>query len=463
MPILERRSTLPFSRDTVVAWHKRRTALQRMIPTWRRVEVQKEPFPLTEGAKVALRIRQFGFWLHWEFELQNVLGSNGFTDRQLHGPFANWQHVHGFSSLPTAKGESCVLEDRIEYEYPMGAMGDMVVGRGVQHELEAVFQARHVRLAQDLYRHKYEGPGKSLRIGITGSSGMVGTAMSNFLQTGGHEVVRIVRGQTQPHATDVHWDPGRGTIDSDRLEGLDAVVHLAGAGIADSRWSLKRKKLIRSSRVGGTMLLSNALASLKNPPEVLISASAIGYYGDREETVDENSGPGGGFLSDVCVEWEAATAAAVEAGIRVAIPRIGVVLSPKGGVLASLRTPAMWGLLGPVGSGEQGMSCIGLDDLVYMLHHAIVQDSIEGPFNAVCPESMSQREFARTLGSVINRPSRMPMPRPLVHLLFGEMGEKLLLEGCHAHPTRMGELGFKFSQPTIEDTLRLQLGRFHAA
>ena len=435
-----------------------------MIPTWRQVEVEKEPFPLTEGARVALRIRQFGFWLRWEFELQNVLTSNeGFTDRQLHGPFAEWQHTHGFSPLPTAKGESCVLEDRIEYEYPMGPVGDVVVGRGVQHELEAVFQARHVRLAQDLHRHKYEGPSEPMRVGITGSSGLIGAALSNFLQTGGHEVVRIVRGQTRPHDTDVHWDPDRGTIDSDRLEGLDAVVHLAGAGIADKRWSMKRKKLIRSSRIGGTLLLCNALASLKNPPKALVSASAIGYYGNREGPVDEHSGPGRGFLSDVCVEWEASTGAAVEAGIRVAIPRIGIVLSPQGGVLASLRAPAMWGMLGPIGSGEQGMSCIGLDDLVYMMHHAIVEESVEGPFNAVCPESMSQREFARTLGEVLHRPSRLPMPSPLVHMLFGEMGEKLLLEGCLARPTRIGESGFKFSQPAIEDTLRLQLGRFHAA
>jgi len=434
-----------------------------MIPTWREVQIEKEPFPLTEGARVALRVRQFGFWLRWEFELQNVLASKGFTDKQLQGPFSDWQHTHGFSSLSTNNGESCVLEDKIEYEYPMGPVGDVVVGRGVQHELEAVFQARHVRLAQDLYRHKHEGPGEAMRIGITGASGMIGTALSNFLQTGGHEVVRIVRGQTRPHETDVHWDPSRGTIDSDRLEGLDAVVHLAGAGIAEGRWTQKRKKLIRTSRVGGTLLLCNALASLKNPPKALVSASAIGYYGDRDEPVDENNGPGRGFLADVCVEWEAATAAAVEAGIRVTNPRIGVVLSPQGGVLASMKMPAMWGLLGPIGSGEQGMSMIGLDDLVYMLHHAILCEDLEGPFNAVCPESLTQREFARTLGEVLHRPSRLPMPTPLVQMIFGEMGERLMLEGAHVRPTRVCESGFRYSQPAIEETLRLQLGRFLAA
>jgi uncharacterized protein (TIGR01777 family) len=178
--------------------------------------------------------------------------------------------------------------------------------------------------------------------------------------------------------------------------------------------------------------------------------------------VDEENGPGEGFLSDLCQEWEAATRAATEAGIRVVVPRIGVVLAAKGGALGSMRGPAKWGLLGPMGSGEQGMSCIGLDDLVYVLHRMIVDDSMEGPYNAVCPEFMTQRAFARTLGRVLGRPSRMPAPATVIKMALGEMGQRLLLDGVFVKPKRLLNAGHAFSQPSVEETLRLQLGRFRS-
>jgi uncharacterized protein (TIGR01777 family) len=446
---LERESTLPFSRDTIAAWHKQRTALQRMIPPWRRVEIEREPSPLIEGSRIGLRMQHCGFWMNWEFTLHDLQSTSGGSP---------WK----CSSV--AKGSpGCILEDRMEYGSSLDLASKVRVGRCVADELGAVFQARQVRLEEDLRRHRDEGPSAPLRVGISGSSGMIGQALSNFLETGGHEVIRIVRGRTQHHDTDVHWDPSRGLVECDRLEGLDAIVHLAGAGIAERRWDKRRKRVLRSSRVGGTLLLSNALADLEAPPKVLVSASAIGYYGNQAEAVDEGSPPGTGFLPDLCQEWEAATRTAYEAGIRVAVPRIGIVLSPKGGALANLRSPAMWGLLGPMGSGRQGMSCIGLDDLVYLLHRMIVDESMEGPYNAVCPEFMTQRVFAKTLGGVLGRPSVMPMPAPLIKAALGEMGSTLLLQGAFVKPRRMLDAGFSFSQPTVEESLRLQLGRFDAA
>lgn len=444
MPAVERQSTLPFSRDTVVAWHKCGRALQRMMPTWRRVQVERDPSPLIEGARIGMRIEHFGFWLNWAFDVKDRPG------RDLRGSEGRFV------------GSSCVLSDRLEYGNPMGPLGDALIGRGMKAELNAMFQARQLRLAQDLRRHELDGPGRTLRIGVSGSSGLIGQAVMSFLETGGHDIIRIVRGQTKLHDTDVHWDPGRGMIDSDRLEGLDAIIHLAGAGIADRRWDKKRKRTLRSSRVGGTLLLASALADLKAPPRVLVSASATGYYGHQTEPVDEDNGPGEGFLSDLCQEWEAATRAATEAGIRVVVPRIGVVLAAKGGALGSLRGPAKWGLLGPMGSGEQGMSCIGLDDLVYVLHRMIVDDSMEGPYNAVCPEFMTQRAFARTLGRVVGRPSRMPAPATVIKMALGEMGQRLLLDGVFVKPKRLLNAGHAFSQPSVEETLRLQLGRFRA-
>lgn len=446
---VERESTLPFSRDTVAAWHKQRAALQRMIPPWRRVTIERSPSPLIEGARIALRMQHGGFWMNWEFKLHDLNGASGGSQ---------WNQSSSSEGTP-----NCILEDSMEYGSSLGVANRVRAGRRVEDELGAVIHARQVRLADDLKRHRDEGPSAPLRVGISGSSGMIGQALSNFLETGGHEVIRIVRGRTQHHDTHVHWDPSRGLVESDRLEGLDAVVHLAGAGIAEHRWDKRRKRLLRSSRVGGTMLLSSALADLDAPPKVFVSASAIGYYGDQTEAVDEGSPPGTGFLPDLCQEWEAATRAAYESGIRVAVPRIGIVLSPKGGALASLRTPAMWGLLGPIGSGRQGMSCIGLDDLVYLLHRMIVDESMEGPYNAVCPEFMPQRMFAKTLGRVLGRPSVMPLPAPLIKATLGEMGSTLLLQGAFVKPRRVLDAGFSFSQPTIEESLRLQLGRFDAA
>ncbi len=463
MPILERRSTIPFSKESVEAWYSVPSAIKRMIPTWRNATIEKEVSSRVAGRNVALRINKFtGVW-QWEYAFEDSKETSG-AEIADSGPFTDLQHRKGSKSISSSPGESCVLSDRIEFSYPLGGIGERFFGRSIRDELEAVLHARQIRLTEDLSRHLHEGPGKSLRIGITGSSGLVGSALVNFLQSGGHHVVRFVRGgHSIPGDDQVRWDPSRGTIDTDRMEGLDAMVHLAGAGIASERWSLSRRRMIRSSRVGGTMLLCSALAALKDPPKVLVSASAIGFYGNTAEPVDETSKPGRGFLPDLCVEWEAVTSTAKNAGIRVVIPRIGIVLSPKGGALEKMLPPAKFGVMGPMGSGQQGMSCIGLDDLVYLIHAVLSDESFEGPVNAVSPDAVTQREFARILGGILGRPSKVPMPAGVVKALFGEMGEKLLLEGNFVRPDRIREAGFRFSQPTVEEVLRLQLGRFISA
>ena len=463
MPILERRSTIPHSKETVETWYSSPAALKRMIPTWRKVGIEKEVSPLSSGKKIALRVNKFaGVW-HWEYGFESP-SESAEEESQDSGHFSDMQHRKGSDVIPVSSNESCVLRDHLEFEYPLGSIGERFCGRSIRDELEAVLHARQIRLSQDLSRNHADGPGKSLRIGITGSTGLVGSELVDFLTCAGHRVVRFVRGgHSIPGDDQVRWDPSRGTIDTDRMEGLDAMVHLAGAGIANERWSLSRRRMIRSSRVGGTMLLCSALAALKDPPKVLVSASAIGYYGNTTQPVDETSPPGRGFLPDLCVEWEAVTSTAQNAGIRVVIPRIGVVLSPKGGALEKMLTPARLGMIGPVGSGEQGMSCIGLDDLVYLIHKVIGDESFSGPINAVAPDAVSQREFAQILGGILGRPSKLPMPAKVVKMLFGEMGEKLLLEGNYVRPERVRDLGFRFSQPTVEEVLRLQLGRFISA
>ena len=299
----------------------------------------------------------------------------------------------------------------------------------------------------------------SFRIAVSGSSGLIGMRLGRFLAARGHRVTRVVRRPPDPDADEILWDPLTGRIDAAALEGVDCVVHLAGDNVAAGRWTQARKDAIRTSRVAGTRLLSETLAKLAKPPRALIAASAIGYYGDRgDETLTEDSPLGTGFLADVCRQWEAATESAKEAGIRVVNLRIGVVLSAVGGALGRMLTPFKLGLGGIVGSGRQYMSWITLDDLVAAIHHLILADDVSGPANAVSPNPVTNREFTKTLGRVLRRPTVLPLPTAVVRLLFGEMGRALLLASARVVPTKLQAAGFEFSHPRLEGALRHELG-----
>jgi uncharacterized protein len=297
-----------------------------------------------------------------------------------------------------------------------------------------------------------------LRFVVSGASGLVGSALTERLTRQGHRVDRLVRRPSAAGAAGIAWDPAKGTIDREALEGADVVVHLAGESVATS-WTVARKRVIRESRVAGTGLLASTLADLRCPPRVLVSASAIGYYGDRgEKTVTEDSPPGTGFLADTARAWEAAAEPALEAGIRVVHPRIGMVLSAKGGALAKMLTPFRLGVGGVVGTGRQQMSWIALDDLVGVLQHLAVTDELSGPVNAVAPHPVTNREFTATLGRVLGRPTLVPLPAFMVRLLFGEMGQALLLDGARVLPTRLEASGFRFRYPRLEEALRAEVG-----
>src|SRR5262245_13397563 len=250
-----------------------------------------------------------------------------------------------------------------------------------------------------------------MRVLVTGASGLVGSALVPFLTTGGHRVTRLVRSQPRPGAAEIHWDPVTGVQDLSSLEGMDAVVHLAGENIAGGRWTAERKAKIRDSRVIGTRTLCETLARLSQPPKVLVSASATGYYGDRgAEPLWENSTFGTGFLADVCRAWEKATQPAVQKGIRVVLLRLGIVLSPAGGALAKMLLPFKLGLGGVIDRGNQYLSWIALDDVAGAMAHTLMTDALQGPVNAVAPHPVTNREFARTLGRVLRRPTVFPLP-----------------------------------------------------
>jgi uncharacterized protein (TIGR01777 family) len=299
----------------------------------------------------------------------------------------------------------------------------------------------------------------SMNILVTGASGLIGTALVASLTSGGHEVTRLVRRQPTAGEKAARWDPMAGTIEASAIEGVDAVVHLAGENIAE-RWTPAKKANIRDSRVKGTQLLCETLARLSSPPKILVSASAIGYYGDRGEAIlTDDSPPGRGFLSEVCRAWEAATEPARQQGIRVVQLRMGVVLSAAGGALAKILPPFRLGLGGVLGSGRQYMSWIALDDVVGAIQHVIITEALQGPTNAAAPRAVTNQEFTKTLGKVLGRPTVFPLPAFAARLMFGEMADELLLASARIQPIKLLASGYQFRYPELEDALRHLLSR----
>jgi hypothetical protein len=294
-----------------------------------------------------------------------------------------------------------------------------------------------------------------MKILITGSSGLIGSAAVKSLTAAGNAVTRLVRHQPPPGEAAIPWEPAAGRLDPARLEGFDAVVHLAGESIARGRWTAKKMARIRSSRIQGTRLLSETLARLSDKPKVLACASAVGYYGDRgAEEVDETSPPGSGFLAAVCREWEAATQPAADAGIRVVQARLGVVLAAEGGALAKMLPAFRLGLGGRLGSGRQYMSWITLDDVLGAIAHVLATDALRGPVNLVAPQPVTNAEFARALARTLRRPALLPVPAFVLRAALGQMAVELLLSGARVVPRRLLDSGYRFCDPQLHAALR---------
>ncbi|HLM17137.1 MAG TPA: TIGR01777 family oxidoreductase [Acidimicrobiia bacterium] len=299
---------------------------------------------------------------------------------------------------------------------------------------------------------------------VTGAHGLIGSALIPRLRADGHRVVRLVR--TDPEGSDdVRWDPTVGTIDAAGLEGVDAVVHLAGAGIGDKKWTAARKQLILESRTQSTGLLARTLAALNRPPKVLLSGSAVGYYGDRgAEEITESSPPGDDFPARVCVAWEAATAPAEEAGIRVVHLRTGIVLAAHGGALHRMLPPFKLGLGGRIGSGDQYMSWITLDDHVGAMRHLLTTESVRGAANLTAPNPATNAEFTKALGDAVHRPTALPTPLlPLKAVYGAELVEHLLVKGQRVLPQVLERTGYEFAHRELDDAMRAMLAAPAAA
>jgi uncharacterized protein (TIGR01777 family) len=295
------------------------------------------------------------------------------------------------------------------------------------------------------------------RILVSGVSGPIGAALLPSLRTSGWSVVRLVRG-TAAGAGQVAWDPAQ-PIAPQSVSGFDAVIHLAGESIF-GRWTAAKKQMIRNSRVAGTLNLAQALAQAEEKPQVLVCGSAIGYYGNRgDEALSEGSAPGTGFLAEVCQEWEEATMPAVQADIRTAHLRTGIVLSPRGGALGAMLLPFKLGLGGRTGNGQQWMSWIDVRDMVGGIHHILKNDLMQGAVNMVAPKPVTNTEFAKTLASVLSRPAIFPMPALAVKTVFGEMGEELLLSSQKVEPGKLISSGYPFRYRDLRASLEALLGR----
>jgi uncharacterized protein len=455
-----RRSLIAAPAQTVFDWHSRPGAFERLIPPWEGVRLLQRTGDLRDGSRVILSIRQGLFRRRWVVEHRDVKPPEQFRDVQIEGPFSHWDHLHRFEAKGTSE---CFLEDRVEYSLPFGWLGNLLGGGYVRRKLERLFDYRHHTTSQDIALHHSLQGGIAMKFLVTGSSGLIGSALIPFLTAGGHSVTRLLRSPASSQsvgASEIVWNPGYSDLPISNLEGFDAVIHLAGESIAEGRWTDAKKARIRESRTTPTRALSDGLAKLNRPPRVLVCASAIGYYGNRgDEILREGSAPGKGYLPDVCLQWEGATAAAVQKGIRVVNLRFGVVLSPHGGALAKMLPPFRMGVGGKVGDGKQYMSWIALDDAIGAIYHAATNDRLTGGVNAVSPNPVTNLEFTKTLGRVLSRPTLFPVPAAAARIAFGEMADALLLASARVLPSRLLETGYQFRYAELEGALRHLLNK----
>ncbi|MCC6223825.1 MAG: TIGR01777 family protein [Thermoleophilia bacterium] len=443
---IESRVAAPAGR--VFAWHARPGAFERLTPPWQRVRLLSHE-GIRDGGRAVAELRQGPFRRRWVAVHEDYEEGRRFADRQESGPFAHWRHVHRFEPDGT---DGCRVIDEVEYRLPAGPLGAALGGPLARRTIERLLDFRHRRLAEDLARHEAAGLAP-LRVALTGSSGLIGSALGAFLSTGGHEVVPLVRGRAG--AGQVRWDPASGELDATGLEGCDAAIHLAGATIS-KRWTAERKREIADSRSRGTELFASALAGLERPPRVLVCASGIGYYGSRgDELLTEESSPGDDFIASVCRSWEAAAEPAAAAGIRVVNLRLGVILSA---ILPRMLPVFRLGLGGRLGSGRQWWSWLSLDDALGAFLHALATESLAGPVNVCAPGLVTNAELTRVLGRVLRRPAVLPVPAPALRVAFGELADGLLLASQRARPERLERSGFRFVRPELEGALRRELG-----
>ncbi len=377
-----------------------------------------------------------------------------FRDIQEKGPFASWSHTHLFHNTDNGS----LLEDRIEYALPGHRFLPSVVRNHIERKLTRIFQQRQRTLTADIALHQ-RCSHTPLTLLITGASGVLGKALIPLLTTGGHKVWTLVRKHPDPDKNEIFWDPAAGILNQSHLPKLDGVIHLAGEYIGLKRWTAASKQRVLESRTRGTEFLAKTLASLKSPPKVLLSSSAVGYYGNcHDQLVNETAPPGKDFISTVCEQWERAARPADEAGIRTVFLRMGVSMSPGVGALNRILSSSPLGFLRHFGSGRQYISWISSDDLISAILHTLTTSGLQGPVNITAPEPVTNGELMRVLARVTGRPLLFPMPGRLFEIMYGQMAREIILSGCRVSNKKLQDSGFRFRHPDLETSLRNLLG-----
>ena len=418
------RTRIPASADDVYEWHLRSGAFERLVPAWERIRLLDPGNGVADGSRVELELSNGPFRQRWTAEHRDIVSGKQFRDIQVRGPFAKWEHTHSFIADGT---NACWLEDRVEFAPPFGALGRLAVP-SVRKKLRATFAYRHRTTAADLFCHRQSERTHLMKILVTGSHGLIGSALVPFLTTGGHSVTRLVRRETaRPCAeSTVRWDPILGTIDQQGFEGHDAVVHLAGENISGGRWNERQKKAIRESRLHGTRMICDALLKLRQPPKALVCASAIGIYGDRgDEILDENRPRGVDFRPRSAAIGRQRPNRCGSAGSASSTCGLGSSCRRPAGRLPECFRHSSWGQRRD-GNGKQFWSWVGIDDVVGAIHHALNSEHLNGPVNAVSPHPATNRDFTETLGKVLGRPTVFPMPAFAARLALGQMADDLL-------------------------------------
>ena len=455
--IFKKRSKINAPVEDVFKWHARPGAIERLSPPWDPLEIISRTGGILIGAEVEMKLKAGPIPIKWHARHIDYQANKLFKDMQIKGPFSKWIHTHRFETLGQTQ---CILEDCIEYALPLHLFGTALMHPLVEKKLKQIFTYRHNTTTADMADHLSHKQQEPLRILISGASGLLGSTLIPFLTTGGHHVMPLVRRLPNKKKGEIQWDPANSRLDLDHAGPIDAVIHLSGENIGEGHWTQEKKKRIINSRTKSTRLIAETISKMKTPPKVFVCASAIGYYGDRKNTLlDESDPPGNDFISEVCHTWEASTDAAVRAGIRTASLRIGIVLSPIGGALGKLLLPFRIGIGGKISTGQQYMSWISIDDAIGAIYHVLFDSRISGPVNLVSPNPATNREFTQKLAKVLSRPAYFTVPKAAIEIFFGEMGRETILSSTRVKPGVLSETGYSFRHPDLEGALKHLLGK----
>ncbi|WP_163340475.1 TIGR01777 family oxidoreductase [Desulfopila sp. IMCC35008] len=448
-------SVYPCSARELYDYHARPGALERLLPPWERNTLIRRVGSIKPGGKVLLKIHIGPIPLLWEaHHIEDVPGVR-FKDIQHRGPFSQFSHTHSFSNTEAG----CKLDDHINFSLPGQALLPPIVATQIRKKLQRSFEYRQHVLYEDILLHQRYSQ-KPLSILISGASGTLGKTLVPMLTTGGHKVFTLVRRKPDTDKQEIYWQPAKGKIDTGNLPPVDAVIHLAGEYIGLTRWSEAKKRRVLESRVKGTQLLAETIAALPNPPQVFLSASAVGYYGDRADTLlTEEDPPGTGFISNVCARWEKAALPAQKSNIRTIFMRLGVGLTPQGGALNRLISTSPLAYIRYFGSGNQYISWMSIDDMAAAMLHCLATPTLSGAVNIAAPSPVTNKELIEILSRVTSRPRVHPLPATLLTTVFGQMASEIMLSSCRVSCGKLQDSGFRFRHENLESTLRRILGK----